>query len=418
MHTLPLAQAELTAWLRLTMTQHVSRHAVRAWLAAFGLPQQILAASHAALAEIAGPAAAMALLDQPGPEFANQHAMVLDWLAQPGNQVVTLADPAYPRTLLDGGDPPLLLYVKGRLDLLHASALAIVGSRHASPQGLATARAFASELGAAGLTIVSGLALGIDAAAHEGALDTSGGTVAVVGTGADLVYPARHHALARQLALRGTLLSEWPLGTPARKAHFPQRNRLIAGLARGVFVVEAASQSGSLITARLANEMGRDVYAMPGSIHSALTKGCHRLIKDGAKLVESVADILQELGWSAPACNNLPAPACALPVPTCTTAAHMGSIERPSSGRSPQPHNSPTPAGTATTRTAAPTVFSSDALAALSALGHDRAAPDLLAKRTGLSASRLQAALLELELGGAIAPLPCGRVEPFAGGVP
>jgi len=279
--------------------------------------------------------------------------------------------------------------------------IAIVGSRHASPQGLATARAFASELGAAGLTIISGLALGIDAAAHEGALDTSAGTVAVVGTGADLVYPARHHALAQQLALHGTLLSEWPLGTPARKAHFPQRNRLIAGLARGVFVVEAAARSGSLITARLANEMGQDVYAMPGSIHSALTKGCHRLIKDGAKLVESVADILEELGWPAPA---------------CATVAHTDSTGKPSSRRSSLSHSSPPPAGTAAVRTAAPTVFSSDALAALSALGHDRAAPDLLAKRTGLSASRLQAALLELELGGAIAPLPCGRVEPFAGG--
>ena len=372
MQTLPLAQAELTEWLRLTATQRVSRHAVRAWLAAFGLPRQILAASHAALAEVAGAAAATALLNHPGPEFVNHHAVVLDWLAQPGNQMVTLADPAYPRTLLEGGDPPLLLYVKGRLDLLHTPALAIVGSRHASPQGLATARAFASELGAAGLTIISGLALGIDAAAHEGALDTSGGTVAVIGTGADLVYPARHHALAQRLALHGTLISEWPLGTPARKAHFPQRNRLIAGLARGVFVVEAASQSGSLITARLAGEMGRDVYAMPGSIHSALTKGCHRLIKEGAKLVESVADILEELGSHAPVCP----------------------------------------------RTTAAAVFSGDALAALSALGHDRAAPDLLAKRTGLSASRLQAALLELELGGAIAPLPCGRVEPFAGGAP
>ncbi len=390
MHTLPLAQPELTAWLRLTETQHVARHAARAWLAAFGMPQQILAASHAALAEVAGSAAATALLNQPGPEFAKRRKVVLDWLAQPGNQVVTLADPAYPRTLLDGGDPPLLLYVKGRLDLLHVPALAIVGSRHASAQGRATARAFASELGAAGLTIISGLALGIDAAAHEGALDTSGGTVAVIGTGADLVYPARHHALSQQLALHGALLSEWPLGTPARKAHFPQRNRLIAGLARGVFVVEAAAQSGSLITARLANEMGRDVYAMPGSIHSALTKGCHRLIQDGAKLVESVADILGELGWPASACKELRAPAYKkLRAPACASTAS----------------------------TAAAAVFSDDAVAALSALGHDRAAPDLLAKRTGLSASRLQAALLELELGGAIAPLPCGRVEPFAGGV-
>jgi len=410
MHTLPIAQTELTAWLRLTATQHVSRHAVRAWLAAFGLPQQIFAASHAALAEIAGAAAATALLNLPGPEFAHQQAVALDWLAQPGNQVVTLADPAYPRTLLDSSDPPLLLYVKGRLDLLHAPALAIVGSRHASPQGLATARAFASELGAAGLTIISGLALGIDAAAHEGALETTGGTVAVVGTGADLVYPARHRALAERLALHGTLLSEWPLGTPARKAHFPQRNRLIAGLARGVFVVEAASQSGSLITARLANEMGRDVYAMPGSIHSALTKGCHRLIKDGAKLVESVADILDELGWAA-ATNVSPAPACA-------TVAHRDSTGKSSSRHPPSAHSSPGPAGTRAVTLPGPPVFSGDALAALSALGHDRAAPDLLAKRTGLSASRLQAALLELELGGAIAPLPCGRVEPFAGGVP
>jgi DNA processing protein len=255
------------------------------------------------------------------------------------------------------------------------------------------------------LTIVSGLALGIDEAAHWGALPTLGGTVAFMGTGADLIYPNAHRQLARELATHGALVSEWPLGTPPRRNHFPQRNRLIAALTRGVLVVEAAAQSGSLITARLANEIGRDVYAIPGSIHSALTKGCHRLIKEGAKLVETVTDILDELDWPAPA--------------VASTA--LGHIENAadnslSSHRVAHKPTRDAPAVSAPLPSAGPTALthcSEDAQKALCALGQDRIAPDLLAERSGLNAQRLQAALLELELSGYIVALPCGRVEPL-----
>jgi DNA processing protein len=407
MQTLPLTDAELAAWLRLANTPGLSRRAAHALLRVFGLPQCVLAASHAALAEVVGAAAATALLAPRASACEARQAALRAWLAHAGNQLVTLADPAYPRALLDVGDAPLLLHVSGRLELLHAPAVAIVGSRNASPQGLASAQAFAAALGAAGLTVVSGLAAGIDAAAHYGALHSAGGTVAVMGTGADLIYPARHRALAAQLAQRGALLSEWPLGTPARRAHFPQRNRLIAALARGVLVVEAAAQSGSLITARLANEIGRDVYAMPGSIHAALTKGCHRLIKEGAKLVETVADILEELSWPA---------AQAAHERHDTQAARQTSGAGAGAGAGPAPaplarrpcHRAPRDAVRAAST-------SPDAQAVLRALGHDRAAPDVLARRSGLSPARVQSALLELELSGRIAPLPCGRVEPLSG---
>ena len=232
---------------------------------------------------------------RPIPDFDAQLDAVIAWRELPGNHVVTLDDPAYPPTLLTMPDPPPLLYIKGRLDRLHTRAVALVGSRSATPQGIEDAERFAHELSQAAVTIVSGLALGIDGAAHRGGLEGVGGTVAVIGTGADLVYPAAHHALAQQIATQGAILSEWPLGTPARAANFPQRNRLIAGLVSGVVIVEAAMRSGSLITARLANEMGRDIFALPGSIHAPLSRGCHRIIKQGAKLVETPDEVLEEL---------------------------------------------------------------------------------------------------------------------------
>ena len=211
----------------------------------------------------------------------------------------TLADPDYPRQLLEIPDPPVLLYVKGRTDLLACSALAIVGSRNATPQGIANAESFARAASRAGVTIVSGMALGCDAAAHRGGLEGAGSTVAVIGTGADRIYPARNQALAHAIVEHGAIVSEFPLGTPPLAANFPRRNRIIAGLARGVLVVEAADRSGTLITARLAAEQGREVFAIPGSIHSPLSKGCHKLIKQGAKLVESAQDILEEIGIAA-----------------------------------------------------------------------------------------------------------------------
>ncbi len=282
--------------------------------------------------------------------------------------MIALGDATYPHALLESPDPPLLLYAIGRLELLHAPALAIVGSRHASVQGRQNASAFAAHLGGAGFTIVSGLALGIDGAAHEGALGSAGSTIAVVATGLDQVYPRRHLALAGRIAAEGLLLSEHPLGTPPLRENFPQRNRIIAGLTRGTLVVEATLQSGSLITARLAVEAGREVFAIPGSIHSPQSKGCHALIKQGAKLVETAQDVLEELGVTA-----APGPA--------------------SGGAEPAPQR-PDPL--------------------LDAMGHDPIVLDELIARTGWSAAELAAKLLDLELAGRIERLPGQRFQRIA----
>jgi DNA processing protein len=368
MRPLPMTDPELAAWLRLATARGLRPAALRTLLDAFGMPETLLGTPFCALAEVAGDAAADAALAQPGPDFAQRLAEVIAWRAQPGNGIVTLSDPAYPPLLLAMPDPPPLLYVKGRVDLLHAKCVAVVGSRNATPQGLEDAARFARALSDAGLTVVSGLALGIDGAAHRGALAGRGSTVAVIGTGADIVYPATHHGLAHEIAAAGAIVSEWPLGTPARSAHFPQRNRLIAGLVNGVLIVEAAMRSGSLITARLANEMGRDVFAIPGSIHAPLSRGCHRMIKQGAKLAEAPEDILEELG-----------------------------IRRPGAGA-----NEPNPdVGAAG--------LSAHAQRLLDALGHAPATLEILAERTEMENSILQGTLLQLELAGHLTALPGGR---------
>jgi DNA processing protein len=271
--------------------------AIRRLLARFGSPDEVVAAPRADIAEQVGAAAAAAVVQGPDPAAVDT---ALAWLQQPKHRLVTLADHDYPPALLEIPDPPALLYVLGDAALLSRPALAVVGSRHPTRRGAEDAEAFACALSTAGLTIVSGLALGIDAAAHRGGLRGAASSVAVVGTGLDRVYPARHRDLARDLAAAGVLVSELPLGTPPLPGNFPRRNRIISGLARGCLVVEAALESGSLITARLALEQGRDVFALPGSIHSPQSKGCHWLIKQGAKLVESAQDVLDELGFPAP----------------------------------------------------------------------------------------------------------------------
>jgi DNA processing protein len=282
----------LAPWLRLILTPGVGPGQQRQLLAAFGPPEGIYAAGHSAIAAVIGGPAARTLLDHdatPAVEVA------LEWLSQPGNRLLTLGDEAYPAALLEIPDPPVALYVKGDAALLSRPSLAVVGARNATPQGEANAESFSRALSEAGLCIVSGLALGIDAAAHRGGLAGPGSTVAVIGTGADRIYPARNAALARQIAEAGAIVSEFPLGIGPLAHNFPRRNRLIAGLAQGVLVVEAALKSGSLITARLATDCGREVFAIPGSIHSPVARGCHQLIRDGAKLVETAVDILDEL---------------------------------------------------------------------------------------------------------------------------
>lgn len=355
---------ELGAWLRLLETPQVGPSTARRLLAAFSSPQAIFSAGREALGEVVGPAAAAAL-STPLDGLSDRIARTVAWLETsdgPPRSVVPLGDARYPALLLQTADPPLLLYAVGRVDLLAAPSIALVGSRNPTPQGLENARAFAYSLSQAGLTVVSGLALSIDGAAHDGALRAAGSTVAVVGTGLDRVYPKRHLDLSHRIADEGLLLSEFALGTPPLADHFPRRNRIIAGLTLGTLVVEAALKSGSLITARLASEAGRDVFAIPGSIHAPQARGCHALIKQGAKLVESAADVLEELAFDPPA---------ALP--------DLAGVDPP-------------------------TLASPDAL--LDALGHDPVTLDALSARTGWSAAELSVRLLHLEMTGHVARLP------------
>ncbi|MFM0732921.1 DNA-processing protein DprA [Paraburkholderia sediminicola] len=407
MHTLPATDIELAAWLRLSLAPGLKPAALRLLLSAFGLPEAIFNQSPEALVEIAGETAARAVLAPPSPDFEAQLDAAIAWRELPGNHVVTLDDPAYPPALLTMPDPPPLLYIKGRLNLLHTRAVALVGSRSATPQGVEDAERFARELSQAGVTIVSGLALGIDGAAHRGGLEGVGGTVAVIGTGADLVYPAAHHALARQIAAQGAILSEWPLGTPARAANFPQRNRLIAGLVSGVVIVEAAMSSGSLITARLANEMGRDIFALPGSIHAPLSRGCHRIIKQGAKLVETPDEVLEELGFvktmAAKAASKQAvrregtgSAYVSAPVQPELLAAHAQTAVQPEFTAAPA-------------SSTAPPAMSLEALQLLDALGHAPATLEILATRTEMGDAALQNTLLQLELAGQVTALPGGR---------
>lgn len=285
----------LFAWLRLMQTPGVGDITARKLLTSFGLPEHIFDVSYSALIKVVPDNVARALTVPLTAQQEQSLEEALLWHQTPGNHIMTLADAAYPQRLLEIADPPCLLYAKGHIELLQKPAFAIVGSRHATAEGLQNATQFAAVLSQAGLTIVSGLAQGIDGAAHLGALQGQGSTIAVMGTGANLVYPAVHHALAHQIAERGCLVTEYPLGVSAQAGNFPRRNRLISGLSQGVLVAEAAVASGTLITARMALEQSRDVFAIPGSIHSPLSKGCHRLIKQGAKLVESAQDILEEL---------------------------------------------------------------------------------------------------------------------------
>ncbi|WP_225863380.1 DNA-processing protein DprA [Ideonella benzenivorans] len=363
-------------WLVLTQTPGLGREAQRRLLAALGAPEAVLSASEAVWRQVAGPAAAQAL-SAPRAAAHEQALRTLDWLdAQPTTRhLLALGDPGYPAALLHTADPPLLLYALGHSGRLQAPCVAIVGSRHATAQGLDLARDFARALAQAGVCVVSGLALGIDGAAHEGALAAGGATVAVVGTGLDRVYPARHKALAHRISEQGLLLSEFPLGAPPRAEHFPSRNRIIAGLSLGTLVVEAALRSGSLITARLAGEMGREVWAIPGSVLSAQARGCHQLIRDGAALVETPEELLDALRGLQGG---------VLPHPTLSAPAEP-------TGGAP---------GAAATE---------DAL--LAAMGHDPLTLDTLVARTGWPVDQLQARLLTLELDGEIARLPGGLLQ-------
>lgn len=336
-----LAADELAAWLTLAHTPRVPASAALALLAAFGSPRPIMTETATGLERVVGAVAAQALL-QSRDAVAPRVEAALAWAAGGARLIVPFGHPAYPPALLTLYDPPPLLYVHGAIGALHRPALAIVGSRNPTPQGNDNARLFAQALAAQGVCIVSGLALGIDGAAHRGALDSGGVTVAITGSGADIIYPQRHADLAAEIVERGgAILTEWPLGAAPLRQHFPQRNRLIAAMVRGVLVVEAAPYSGSLITARLANDIGRDVFAIPGSIHSPMSRGCHRLIKDGAKLVETPHDVLTELRLPEPGVEaapaTAPASAQAAPSAVCAPNAPAAHPPEPAATHRPEP---------------------------------------------------------------------------------
>jgi DNA processing protein len=435
-HTPP----ELAAWIRLSQepTLGVLGYAL---LRQIGLPDAIYAMRAATLQQHVPADLARQMAGPPSAEITASIEAAMRWCALPGHHIVTLADAAYPQQLLTIADPPLLLYVRGNPALLARAGLAVVGARSASSGGIENAQAFARYLATHGWTIVSGLALGIDAAAHEGALSAGlagGGTVAVVGCGVDIVYPRQNGELAERIAQHGAVVSEYALGAPPMKHHFPQRNRLVAGLAQGVLVVEAASQSGSLLTARLAADSGREVFAIPGSIHSPLSRGCHALIRQGAKLVETAKDITDELGGAvAPAGSNssawrpahtVPDPAARrrtpkTPVPrrlppeapaasdagadtaTAGGSASASAVPRPAiNAAASPPHAAPAGAGE-----------SAEGQQVLAALGYDPVDLDTLHRRTGVPVASLSTHLLQWELAGIVERLPGGRFQRLGG---
>jgi DNA processing protein len=358
-----LTAEESAAWIRLAAAPGIDVATLTQAVVAAGGATRLLNASVRQLAGFGLPEPAAARLAALRTLDVERD---LGWLQAPGHQLLPCTSPSYPRLLAQTTGAPLVLWVDGDPAALSEPQLAIVGSRNPTAAGAETAFAFAEFLGAAGLTITSGIAEGIDAAAHRGALAGGGRTIAVCGTGLDLVFPREHAALAREITARGALVSEFPIGTPARRAHFPQRNRIISGLALGTLVVEAARRSGSLITARFAGEQGREVFAIPGSIHNPLSRGCHALIRQGAKLVESAEDILAEL------------PAL---------AGALKEIQRPAT--SPSEEN---PADE----------LDKDYKILLDALGFEPASIDTLAERTEFSAEAVASMLLILELQGLV----------------
>lgn len=356
----------LPHWLALVHTPGIGPVTFKRLLEQFGNPEAIFDTRHDS---------PEAILSEPVLKYLRQpdwHAVEKDlaWLHQDGNHILTLQDPLYPPLLREIPDPPPILFVTGNVELLTSLQFAMVGSRNPSPNGIETAHEFAADLCRHGLIITSGLALGIDAAAHTGALDNDGATLAVMGTGPDQVYPARHRQLAQRIAENGAMLTEFPIGTPPLAENFPRRNRIISGLSVGTLVVEAAQRSGSLITARMALEQGREVFAVPGSIHNPLARGCHMLIRQGAKLVEDTQDILEEL---------VPLSAAAL------------------SRRQP-----------ATDSTGEMVVMDEQHAQVLDQMGSDPIYIDLLVERTGLTAEVLSSMLLVLELHNLVASVPGG----------
>lgn len=366
-----LSTEELRAWATLLRAPGISVERVRQALPSVAGLQALVNARAEQLEQLGWPENARRYLRAPDRQGIDAD---LAWLAAgPDHHLLPFTAPEFPALLSVAGDAPLALYVRGSTATLQLPQLAIVGSRNPTASGRETAFEFARHLAGCGLAITSGLAEGIDAAAHRGALAAGAATVAVCGTGLDQVYPAQHAELADQIAAQGALVSEFPPGTPARRENFPQRNRIISALALGTLVVEAARQSGSLITARFAAEQGREVFAIPGSIHSPLSRGCHRLIRDGAKLVETADDVLAELGMLLQAARAA------------------------------------TPPGAVRDARAAAEPLDKEYEILLDALGFDPAGIDALVERSGLKPEAIASMLLILELRGEVEARPGGR---------
>ncbi|MFA5663083.1 MAG: DNA-processing protein DprA [Castellaniella sp.] len=414
MHTSAILPDELRAWLRLGAIPGVGPATIHKLLKALHTPEAVFTASLSQLAALVGADLALQLRQPPDAGLDALFERTQAWQAQPGHHLLTWADAEYPSALLKTSVAPPLLYASGDLACLQRPMLAIVGARHPTAEGEYNAHAFAEYLAAQGWCIVSGLARGIDGAAHRGALQAGGGgTLAILGTGIDRVYPASHRELAHRIAHEGLLLSQFPLGARGLRHHFPQRNHVVAALARGVLVVEAAEHSGSLITARAAAELNHEVFAIPGSIHSPLSHGCHALIRQGAKLVESALDILEE--W--------PEHAAQAPERAARAGAHdadpPGAAQRAAlhtAGVRARPDDGITTPDIGEQETDAlqeglPAGLDDDAAAVLYALAHQPRDVDFLQARLGWPLDRLQSQLTRLELAGHLVRTDDGRVQ-------
>ena len=359
-----IAIKDIEYWLALLRAPGIGPVTYRSLLSRYDTPRAVLAADRQERASWGVSAATLAYLENPAWDAVQAD---MEWLEQPGNEAITLHDPAYPALLREISDPPPVLFIRGNKEILGNPQIAMVGSRNPTAGGRQNARQFARELAAAGWTITSGLALGIDAESHRGALEAGGITIAVAGTGLDRVYPASHKELAHQIARQGALVSEFPPGTGPKPEHFPRRNRIISGLSLGTLVVEAALRSGSLITARHAAEQGREVFVLPGSIHNPLSRGCHALIRQGAKLIENIPDILEEFG---PLLPPVDATAPAAPAEIATPDHEQRRV--------------------------------------LECIGFEPTTIDAVVERSGLTAERVSSILLVLELHDHVASMPGG----------